>query len=149
MTIIKGETSMKSYNFKNIKAGILFILLLSFVPASCARPEPKPTKEVSIAWSEIDQGVGLEIGDILEVVLPANPSTGYIWEVGFYNQSVLKPYGESEFFSTSTNLGAEESQKLHFEAIGEGETELVLVYQRSFEEEDVNQQTFQVYVIVK
>jgi inhibitor of cysteine peptidase len=91
----------------------------------------------------------LEVGDILEVVLPANPSTGYIWEVGFYNQSVLKPYGEPEFSSTSTNLGAEESQKLHFEAIGKGETELVLVYQRSFETEDVNQQTFQVYVIVK
>jgi inhibitor of cysteine peptidase len=149
MTIIKGETSMKSYNFKNIKAGILFILLLSFVLVPCAQPEPKPSKEVSIAWSEIHQGVGLEVGDVLEVVLPANPSTGYLWEVGFYNQSVFKPYGEPEFSSTSTNLGAEESQKLHFEAIGKGETELVLVYQRSFETEDVNQQTFQVYVIVK
>ena len=140
---------MKTHSFKNIKIGILLILLPSFVLASCAQPEPKPSKEVSIAWSEIDQGVGLEVGDILEVVLPANPSTGYRWEAGFYNQSVLKPYGEPEFFSTSTNLGAEESQTLHFEAIGEGETELVLVYQRSFEEQDMNQRTFQVDVTVK
>ena len=140
---------MKTHVLKNIQFGILLILFLSFVLASCAQPEPKPSKEVSIAWSEIDQGVGLEVGDILEVVLPANLSTGYLWEIGFYNQSVLKPYGEPEFFSTSTNLGAEESQKLHFEAIGQGETELVLVYQRSFEEQDVNQKTFQVDVTVK
>jgi predicted secreted protein len=142
---------MKTYNFKNTKAGILPILLLSFVLASCARPEPTstPPVEVSIAWSEIDQGVGLEIGDILEVVLPAKTSTGYIWEVGFYNESILKPYGEPEFYSTSTNLGAEESQKLHFEAIGEGETELIMVYRRSFEDEEPDQQIFKVYVTVK
>jgi predicted secreted protein len=91
----------------------------------------------------------LEVGDILGVVLPTNPSTGYIWEVGFYNQSVLKPYGEPEFSSTTTEIGAEESQKLHFAAIGEGETELVLIYQRSFENEGVDQQAFQVYVNVK
>ena len=86
---------------------------------------------------------------MLEVVLPANPSTGYIWEAGFYNQSVLKSYGEAEFWSSSANLGAEESQTLHFEAIGVGETELILVYQRSFEDEGVNQQTFHVDVVVQ
>jgi predicted secreted protein len=97
----------------------------------------------------VDQEVGLEVGYILEVVLPANPSTGYAWEAGFYNQSVLKSYGEPEFSSTSTNLGAKESQILHFEAIGEGETELVLVYKRSFENEGEEPQTFQVDVEVK
>jgi inhibitor of cysteine peptidase len=140
---------MKSYTFKNLKVGTSLILLVSFLLASCAQPQPDLPKEVSILWSEIEQSVGLEIGDILEIVLPANPSTGYIWEVGFYNQSVLEPYGEPEFSSASTNLGAEESQKLHFEAIGEGETEVVLVYRRSFENEDEAQQTFQVQVVVK
>lgn len=139
---------MKIHRFNNIKIGILLTLLLSFFLPSCAQQEPKRSKEVSIAWSEIDQGVGLEVGDILEVVLPADLSTGYLWDAGFYNQSVLKPYGEPEFFSTSTNPGMEESQRLHFEAIGEGETELVLVYRRS-SEEDVNQRTFQVDVTVK
>lgn len=128
---------------------LIFILVLSLVIASCARQEPKSPKEVSIAWSEIHQGVGLEVGDTLEVVLPANPSTGYIWEVGFYNQSVLKPYGEPEFWSSSADLGAEESQALHFEAIGAGETELILVYQRSFEDEGADQRTFQVDVVVQ
>jgi len=140
---------MKNYNSMNIKAGTLLVLILSFVFASCDQPQPNPPKEVGIYWSEIDQGVGLEVGDILEVALPANPSTGYIWEVGFCNQSVLKPYGEPEFSSMSKNLGAQETQKLHFEAIGEGKTELVLVYQRSFENEGVDQQTFQVDVVVE
>ncbi|MGW8226817.1 MAG: protease inhibitor I42 family protein [Anaerolineales bacterium] len=139
---------MKTHNFKSIKAGNLLVLLLFVVLASCDQPQGNPPKEVGIYWSKIDQGVGLEVGDILEVALPANPSTGYIWEFGFSNQSVLKPHGEPEFSSTSTNLGAEETQKLHFEAIGEGETELVLVYRRSFENDGLNQQTFQVYVVV-
>jgi inhibitor of cysteine peptidase len=142
---------MKTDTFKNIKAGILLVFLLfSLVLASCARPQPDLPKEVSISWSELDQSVGLAVGDILEVVLPANPSTGYAWEAGFYNQSVLKPYGEPEFWSiTKEELGAKEWQTLHFEAIGEGETELDLAYRRSFENEEGDQQIFQVYVIVK
>jgi predicted secreted protein len=142
------QTQTKEDDMKYSKV-LIFILLLSFVLASCARSQPNPPKEVGIYWSEIDQGVGLGIGDILEVALPANPSTGYIWDSGFYNQSVLKPYGEPEFSRTSTNPGAEVSQKLHFEAIGEGESELVLVYRRSLDEEGGDQQTFQVYVVVE
>jgi predicted secreted protein len=146
---MKGETSMKNDHFKTIKAGTLLVLLLSFVLAACARPQPDSPIEVSVHWSEIDQSVGLEVGDILEVVLPTDPQAGTIWEAGFYNQSVLKPYGEPEFSSSSANPGEKGSQELHFEAIGEGETELVLVHQRSLEDEGVDQQTFQVNVVVK
>jgi inhibitor of cysteine peptidase len=139
---------MINNNFKCIKAATPLVVLLLLFLASCAQPQPSPSKEVSILWSEIEQSVGLEVGDILEVVLPANPSTGYMWEAGFYNQTVLKPNGEPEFSSSSAKLGAQGSQKLHFEAIGEGETELVLVYRRSFENEGRNPQTFQVNVVV-
>jgi hypothetical protein len=90
---MNGKSFVKTRSFKYTKAGVQLILLLyALFLASCALPQPKPTKEVSISWSEINQSVGLEVGDILEIVLPANPSTGYIWELGFYNQTVLKPY---------------------------------------------------------
>jgi predicted secreted protein len=128
---------------------VLLIIVLPLFFASCAQQQTKTPKEVSIAWSEISQGVGLEVGDILEVVLPANRSTGYDWEVGFYNQSVLEPYGEPEFSSASANLGAEESERLHFEAIGAGETQLTLVYQRPFENEEGDQQIFEIKVVVE
>lgn len=141
---------MKTNNFKKMKAGtLLTVLLMSFVlTSSCAPSTPNPPVEFSISWSEIDQAVGLEVGNILELVLPSNRSTGYAWEVGFYNQSVIRPYGEPEFVSTSPNVGAEETEMLHFEAIGEGETELVLVYRRPFEKEGPGQKTFQVHVVV-
>lgn len=139
---------MNTNNFKIIKAGRLIVLLLLFVLGSCVQNQAKTPKEVGISWSEIDQGVGLDVGDILEVLLPVNPSAYSIWEVGFYNRSVLKPYGEPEFYSKSTNLGEEKNQKLHFEAIGAGETELVLVYRRSYENKAMDQQTFQVHVVV-
>jgi predicted secreted protein len=38
---------------------------------------------------------------------------------------------------------------MHFEAIDEGETDLVMVYRRSFEEDGVDPETFQVHVVVK
>mgnify|MGYP001085287284 FL=1 len=139
---------MNANNFKIKKAGTPLVLFLLFVLGSCVQNQANNPKEVGISWSEIDQGVGLKVGDILEVALPANPSMYSVWEVGFYNQSVLKPSGEPDFYSTSTNLGEEKIQKLHFEAIGEGETELVLVYQRSYENEGNDQQTFKVHVIV-
>lgn len=137
---------MKTRHFQNLIATILLILLLC---SSCAQQQPKPTKEVSISWSEIEQGVGLEVGDKLEVVLKANPSTGYAWDAGFYNETVLRPYGVAEFSGNSTSLGAEETQLLHFEAIGEGKTDLVLVYRRPFDEGKGEQQTFQVHVTVE
>ncbi len=140
---------MKNYQLKIIPVDCLIVLVFLFVLTSCAQSQAISPKEVSIQWSDIEQGVGLEVGDILEVMLPAKPSTGYQWEVGFYNQSVLKPYGEAEFSSTSTSLGAEETQNLHMEAIGEGETELVLVYHRSFEEDSTDLKTFKVNVVVK
>lgn len=140
---------MKTDKLKNKLAVSLLVLFLLLVLASCTQSQAKSPKEVSIQWSEIEQGVGLEVGDILEVVLPAKPSTGYLWEAGFYNQSVLNPYGEAEFSSTGTNLGVEETQRLHMEAIGEGETDLVLVYHRHFESEGADQQTFKVNVVVK
>jgi inhibitor of cysteine peptidase len=140
---------MKTTILKKINVGMLLILLIpAALASSCVRSEAKPPEEISISWSEIDQEVELEVGDILEVVLPAQPSTGYIWEVGFYNKSVLESYGEAEFSASSSILGGEESQLLHFTAIDEGETDLVLVYRRSFEEEGADQQTWEIFVTV-
>ena len=127
----------------------LFVLLMSPLLFSCDREFPENPVEISITEQEVEQAVGLEVGSILEVALPATPSTGYVWEVGFYNPSVLKPVGEPEFIKQSTKLGSEELQKLHLEAIGSGETELVLVYQRCFHPEAADQRTFRIGVNVK
>jgi inhibitor of cysteine peptidase len=140
---------MKTAHYNKLYAVTVLVFLLLFVFGSCAQLQPHQPKEVSVNFSEIEQTVGLEVGDTLEVVLPANPSTGYSWEVGFYNKSVIMPKGEPEFAGSSTNLGAEESQMLHFEVIGKGETDVVLVYRRSFEDPGADQKTFKVTVVVE
>lgn len=132
---------------KNYKK-ITFILLVVVVIAACDRLKTKTPKEVSIREQEVQQAVGLDVGDTLEIVLSANPATGYGWETGFYNQYVLKPVGEPEYVKQDSNLGTQELQKLHYEAIGEGETELTLVYHRSFEKDVPDLKTFQVNVHV-
>ena len=132
-----------------IHKSILFFLLVALALIACSPNEKNTGKEVSITDQELPQSVGLEVGNILEIVLPANPSTGYSWEVGFYNSSMLKPSGEPEFIQQDASLGAEGVQKLHFEAIGAGENELVLVYRRSFEKDLPELKTFNVDVTVK
>lgn len=127
---------------------ILIILLVVLSMAACDRLKAKTVKEVAITEQEVQQSVGIDVGDTLEIGLSANPATGYAWEAGFYNSSVLKPVGDPEFVKQDTNLGSEEIQKLHFEAIGEGETELILLYRRSFEKDEPELKTFQVKVHV-
>lgn len=127
---------------------ILIFLLITLILAACARQTPQPPVEVMITEQPVEQSVGLEVGNILEVVLPANPSTGYRWEVGLYNHSVLKQVGEPEFIQTSTNLGAEEDQVFHFEAIDTGETELKFEYRQPYEPEAEVQKTFSASVTV-
>ncbi len=129
---------------------LLPALLIALFLASCSNsPVENNNKEVSITAGDIPQSVGLNVGDTLEVVLTANPSTGYRWEAGFYNQTVLKLAGEPEFVKQSTSVGSYETQKVHFVALSEGETELVLVYKRSFEKAPPESKTFIMGVVVE
>ncbi len=137
----------------NIKVKIhwcwLPVFLSLFLLEGCNNPSAEQPKEVAITEQETQQGVGLNVGDTLEIVLDANPSTGYAWEPGFYNESVLKPVGEPEFVKQDASLGSGEKQKVHFLAIGPGETKLSLVYRRPFEKATPDSKMFTVDVTVK
>lgn len=145
-TSVKGESRMKFYT---VLTRILIFLLLPVILASCAHSEPKDKNEVSIGWSEIDQEIGLMVGDVLEIMLPAQPTSNYKWDIGFYNQSVLKPSDEPEISTANNEPGTEELQIFHFEAIGTGETELVLVFRQLSGNDGIDQKTWKVYVTVK
>lgn len=157
---------------KSIVIGTLVLLLPAIFLASCDQALPTSPVQFSICLKASGctaEVVEIPVGAVLEIKLPANPSTGYSWEVGFFNPSVLEPFGEPEFSSASEEqeagedpygepdyssasyaLGAEDIQKLYFEAVGEGESELVLVYRRSFEDAGEDQEeVLKVLVIVK
>ncbi len=132
----------------NAISKILIFLLISLILTSCAENEPLPRVEVMITEQPTDQSVGLEAGNVLEVVLPANPSTGYRWEVVFFDQTILRQIGETEFIKPSLSPDVEGDQVFHFEAVKPGETEVAFEYRQPFTSKAEAEKSFSAGVTV-
>ena len=110
-------------------------------------------KPVTIKVSENDAGSTLEMkeGDGLEIILQANPTTGYRWEVASNDTSVLKNIGiEYQADKVPSGIvGSGGKTIMRFMAIKEGETFLQLVYRRPFEKDMPPVKKFELIVVVK
>ena len=124
---------------------ILIVILLSACGTSPA--SEKSTRQIT----EADAGslVEMHVGDVLELTLPANPTTGYQWEVKDLDSAILQPVGEQTFKPSSNAVGSAGLATLRFEAVAVGQTELKLILHRSFEKDVPPIQTFEATVIVK
>jgi len=78
--------------------------------------------------------VTLDEGGTLILDLEANPTTGYSWEIDAIDETVLRPDGEPVFLNDSDLLGSPGTMTFTFEAAGEGETVLRLIYHRPWED---------------
>ncbi len=72
--------------------------------------------------------------------MEGNPTTGYWWYIDELDESILQQIGEVDFESSvpdnSLIVGAGGWAIFSFEAVGEGESELRLIYHQSFTEEE-------------
>jgi inhibitor of cysteine peptidase len=101
--------------------------------------------------TEADNGqpATLYVGGKIVIELPANPTTGYTWEVGEMDTNILKQTGGTEYnSSSSTPLGQGGTQTLRFQAIAPGRTTLKLIYRRPFEINTPPVRTYTIQVIV-
>ena len=99
----------------------------------------------------IDSGQTIDIGADQEFViaLGANPTTGYDWEVSLDEtmlKLVEKIYKLAEEAEEYKVVGAGGVDYFRFKALKAGETEITLVYKRSWEEEDIDQKLFTVNI---
>ena len=85
---------------------------------------------------EGDDGAVVEVtvGEQIVVELEGNPTTGYTWEVTAVDPTVLAPAGDPDYQSESDAAGAGGTYTFRFDAIGPGETGVVLMYFPSWEE---------------
>ncbi|MGB9880725.1 MAG: protease inhibitor I42 family protein [Anaerolineae bacterium] len=123
----------------------LFSVLLALALVACGPRARAPLKVV-----EKDSGamIELRVGEQIELVLDANPSTGYNWEVAG-EVKVVKLVGEPQFMPDSKALGAGGKMTMRFQAVAPGEEWLRLVYRRSWEEGVAPEKTFELYISVK
>lgn len=105
---------------------------------------------VSTSLTDDDSGctVTLGVGEILEVVLSGNPTTGYAWDIVSMDRNILKQLGETKFKPHKQARGAGGKIIMHFVAQAAGKTCLKLVYHRSFEKGKPPEGVFKVTVKV-
>jgi inhibitor of cysteine peptidase len=93
------------------------------------------------------RAVTIAVGDELKVILEANPTTGYRWEVSEFDPRVLTP-GARTFVPDSGAVGSGGKEILSFTGNEPGRTELKLVFQRPFERGKPPAKQFSVTVTV-
>lgn len=107
-------------------------------------------KLVQVRLNEQDAGrtVELQAGEVFELVLDANPTTGYQWEVVSDGSGVIRQIGDAEFKPDSNLLGSGGKTTYRFEAAVPGQTWLSLDYHRPWEKDVPALKTFEVLIIV-
>ena len=79
------------------------------------------------------QTVTMGVGDVLQVMLPENQSTGYLWAVVTNDEAVLRPSEQPAYDVDSDAEGSGGTKTFLFEAAGVGTSVLRLVNARQQE----------------
>ncbi|NPA07075.1 MAG: protease inhibitor I42 family protein [Chloroflexi bacterium] len=97
----------------------------------CLREDVSP----ALVLGPDDQGreITLKVGQVIEVHLPANPSTGYTWLVKDGAPGPVVLVAEPAFTPEAERPGAGGTLVLRFRAVTPGEAHVRLAYQRPWE----------------
>lgn len=125
-----------------MKKNYLFLFLITLILTSCTT-----NKHLVIIDKDNNQEFILPKDEVFEISLNSNPTTGYQWTIEKIDSSYLYQLGESEYFSESTLMGGGGIETYKFKTLKEGETELLLLYRRSWEDE-IPADSFHVKIII-
>jgi inhibitor of cysteine peptidase len=127
------------------KAHVFTFLVLCTALAACGLAGSDPAK-----LTEKDAGSTIHVkqGDIVEVALNGNPTTGYTWEQAPGSGDLLAQQGDPAFKADSNALGSGGIMTLRFKALHSGTAPLKLIYHRTFEPNVAPLHTFEATVVV-
>ena len=127
---------------------VLVLVLIAGLAFVVTKPAGHQLKTLTLGESQAGSQAVLQVGDMLQVNLEGNPTTGYTWSVEDLDATVLKVVSEPEFHPASNALGANGTLTFRFEAVGTGRTTLKLIYSRPFEKGVPPLKTFAASVLV-
>jgi predicted secreted protein len=119
-----------------LACAILVLAALLPLTQAGAMPRPDLPGGNTFLLSEQDDGrrVELQQGEVLVISLKGNPSTGYLWQVVQADERIVREVGNIQFEPESDLLGAPATMTRRFEAVGPGQSDLVLAYRRPWED---------------
>ena len=117
------------------RAATMFTLALAIT--GCGMPSSDETPGYRRVTVTASGPVAVTVGDTVAVMLPANPSTGFAWELdSIPDARVLRASGELIYAPPANQPpmpGAGGTATLRFHAIAAGQARLSLVYRRNWE----------------
>jgi len=142
-----GAGGTYTFTFRGLAAGEVELKLEYARPSETEPPldtfsvtvrvESGPADAPTYTLDEEDDGSTLtvEVGDIIDVVLEGNPTTGYGWTVDLSAEdaAILEQVGEPTYVPDSELIGAGGTYTFRFRALAVGEATLVLNYARPWE----------------
>jgi predicted secreted protein len=124
---------------------VLLLVLLALAFGS------QSTFAASRVITDADKGASIQLknGDILEVHLRSNPTTGYMWYVHPKSTPLLKLIGQSQTQAQQPGVGRPIFQIFRFEAVGAGDGILLLHYIRAWERPLPAEEQFDLHVSIR
>ena len=92
--------------------------------------------------------VNLGIDDPFEIELVGNASTGYSWQVMPFDTTVIKQVAEPEYNAKDDRVGPAGTYTFKFQTIAAGQTDLLLIYNRKWEEHKPPAKMFKMKIVV-
>ena len=114
---------------------------------ACATDAAAPTAKWRITEEDAGHTVRVPVDTTLDVALPGNPTTGFIWQRAPGDPGGIEGLGAARFEPSGPALGQGGLVHLEFRVAKEGATALWLVYRRPFEKNTPPSQTFSVTVV--
>ncbi len=128
------------------KVQLFLCLVFGLALAACVLPGSGGI--TSLSAKDAGKTIHVKQGDLVEVALDGNPTTGYTWEALPGSSTVLQQQGQPEFKPDSNALGSGGLMTLRFKAVQAGTADLKLIYHRTFEPNVPPLQSFEVTIVV-
>jgi len=121
----------------------LIIFCLIILLSGCSAGNP-------IQLYQIDSGrtIKMEPKGTLEIVLDANPTTGYQWKALPWDTGIIEQIDKPVYKSRSKAIGSGGKLTFYFKALSTGQTPLKFIYFRVFEKDVPPIKSFKVVIVV-
>ncbi len=137
----------KTTTLKKIACVLAISLFLLSIMAGCQ----SGTKTFFTA-DDNGESINLKLNETIKIKLESNPTTGYSWNLSNQSDTAIISLISSDFETSTTDkdiAGAGGYDTITFKAIGEGNTTIILTYNRTWEEDVEPAETFKLNVSVK
>lgn len=121
--------------------------VLAIVLAACAAAPTSARKPWTVTEADAGRSIRVPVGTLIDVALPGNPSTGFIWQRAAGEAGGLEAAGAARFEPAGPAVGQGGLVRLAFRVTKAGATPLWLVYRRPFEASTPPARTFSVTIV--